>query len=122
MTDYRYYLLGLSGSIRAARDITCGDDRAAVAAAYELFHPDDFEVWRRDQRIYPPASARCGRDARHLRSAGHWRVKAEECRGIAEHMRTAMSQASFRGMAQTYDRLANEMEERAAVPPAPKTG
>jgi hypothetical protein len=33
--------------------MSCEDDRAAVAKAHELFDPREFEVWRRDQRIYP---------------------------------------------------------------------
>ena len=112
MPDYRCYLLGLSGSILAAHEIACADDDAAVAKAHELFHPNAFEVWRRDQRIYLTASDQHRRY--HLQQARRWRVKAEDCRIIAKQMQTPMAQATFRQMGETYDGLATGVEERTA--------
>jgi hypothetical protein len=111
--DYRCYLLGLSGSILAVHEISCADDPAGIAKAYELFHPNDFEVWRRDLRIYPTASTTDRQDSRAREQGCHWRSKAEECRAIAEQMQAPMAKMSFRRMAETYDRMADGLDERA---------
>lgn len=113
MADYSCYLLGLSGSILAAHEISCADDRAGIAKAYELFHPHDFEVWRQDLRIYPVASTTDQQDHHTLEQGSHWRSKAQECRGIAEQMQAPMAKLSFRRMAETYDRMADGLDERA---------
>ncbi len=47
--------------------------------------------------------------------ARRWRLKAEECRAVAELMEDAIAKASFRRMAQTYDGMANGLEEMAAL-------
>jgi hypothetical protein len=57
--------------------------------------------------------------------AHQWRLKAEECRAVADQMQNPMAQASFRRMAETYDRLAAEHENRAdtaAKPRKPEAG
>jgi hypothetical protein len=69
VADYRCYLLGLSGSILAAHEISCEDDQAAIAKAHELFDPNGFEVWRRDRRIYPTTPTTSGQDDRHSEQA-----------------------------------------------------
>jgi hypothetical protein len=123
--DYRCYLLGLSGSILVAHDISCEDDQAAIAKAYEIYQPRDFEIWRRDKRVYPAAALAHRPDGRNLEQARRWRLKAEECRTISEQMQTPMAKTSFRQMAETYDSLADGAEERATgLPPVkrPETG
>jgi hypothetical protein len=120
--DYRCYLLGLSGSILAAHEISCADDQAGIAKAYELFHPHDFEVWRRDLRIYPMGSTTDRQDNRALEQGRHWRSKAQECRGIAEQMQAPMAKMSFRRMAETYEKMADGLDERATEVESPATG
>jgi hypothetical protein len=59
MPDYRCYAIGLSGAILEARDISCIDDAAAIAAAKDAFGQQDVEVWQRERRIYrgaPPSA------------------------------------------------------------------
>ena len=74
MIDYRCYLLGLSGSIRAAHDIVCEDDEVAVAKGRELFHPHAFEVWQRQRRVYPVVETSRGlHHAANLEQARRWR-------------------------------------------------
>lgn len=123
MPDYRCYLLGLSGSILAAHEIACADDEAAIAKAHELFRPHAFEVWLRDRRIYPMArSPAIEADAAHdLQRSRHWRQKAEECRAIAQQMETPAAKLTFWRMAETYDRLAGELEGRARGASAKRT-
>jgi hypothetical protein len=118
--DYRSHLLGLSGSILAAHEITCADDDAAIAKAQALFHPNAFDVWRGDQRIYVTASDQ--QRSHHLQQAQHWRVKAEDCRIIAKQMQTPAAQATFRQIGETYDGLARGVEERAAGLPFERPG
>lgn len=84
MTDYRCYLIGLSGSIQAAHDVTCAGDEVAIAKGRELFHPHAFEVWQRQRRIYPVAKTSRGMHDANLEQARRWRSKAEECRTVAE--------------------------------------
>lgn len=48
-----------------------------------------------------------------LDQARHWRMKAEECRAVAEQMQNPMARLSFRSMAETYDHLAAHCEARA---------
>jgi hypothetical protein len=43
-----------------------------------------------------------------------WRNKAEELRTVADQIRNPMARASYRRMADTYETLANQTEERAA--------
>jgi len=45
----------------------------------------------------------------------HWRVKAEELRTTADHVENPFAQASFRRMADTYDRLADDFSKRVAA-------
>lgn len=40
-----------------------------------------------------------------------WRLKAEELRTTADHIENPFAQASFRRMADTYDRLAHQFSE-----------
>jgi hypothetical protein len=49
-----------------------------------------------------------------LDQAQRWRLKAEECRAVADQMKNPAAQASFRQMAETYDTLAKRLEERLA--------
>jgi hypothetical protein len=48
-----------------------------------------------------------------VEQARRWRLKAEEYRTVADQMKGPMARASMRQLAQTYDRLANGLEERA---------
>ena len=64
-------------------------------------------------------------DDPNLEQARRWRLQAEECRAVADQMQNPMAQASFRRMAETYDRLADHLERRAAgveQPKKPETG
>jgi len=45
--------------------------------------------------------------------AKQWRLKAEECRAVAEQMTNPQGRLSFCRMAETYDRLADDYEARA---------
>jgi hypothetical protein len=49
-----------------------------------------------------------------LEQARLWRLKAEELRTVADQMKNPMAQDSFLRMAEFYDRLARQWEERAA--------
>jgi hypothetical protein len=122
LPDYRSHLLGSSGSILAAHEITCADDETAVAKARALFEPNAFDVWRGDQRIYVAASDQ--QRSHHLQQARHWRAKAEDCRIVAKQMQTPAAQATFSRMGETYDELASGVEERAArlLPESPGAG
>ena len=53
MTEYTINLLTPSGSIVAAHEITCDDDKSAIARARELFGQQAFNMWRGDRCIYP---------------------------------------------------------------------
>lgn len=116
MTDYRCYLLGFSGSIQSAHDIACEDDEDAIATARSLFEPHAFEVWQRQRRIYPLVEG-CGRTHGdgNLDDARRQRLKAEEYRAVADQMTNPAAQASYRRLAQTYDRIADRYEP---TPPA----
>jgi hypothetical protein len=96
----------------AAHEITCADDQSATARARELFRPSDFEVWREKVRIHPPPSPAHGYESRTLEQARRWRSKAEECRTIADQMQAPAAKMSFWHMAETYERLADGMDER----------
>jgi hypothetical protein len=111
MTDYRCYLLGFSGSIQSAHDITCEDDEVAIATARSLFQSDTFEVWQRQRRIYPLVED-CGRinGDRNFDDARRRRLKAEEYRTVADQMTNPTAQVSLRRLAQTYDRIAEQYE------------
>jgi hypothetical protein len=50
----------------------------------------------------------------YLAQAERWRKKAEELRAVADQMRNPFSRQSFLRMAETYDRLAEEYENKAA--------
>jgi hypothetical protein len=54
------------------------------------------------------------RENLHLEQARRWRLKAEECRAVSDQMQDPLAKLSFWRMAETYDRLANGLEERAA--------
>jgi hypothetical protein len=41
-----------------------------------------------------------------------WRMKAEELRTTADHIENPFAQASFRRMAETYERLAEDFSRR----------
>lgn len=111
MTDYRCYLLGFSGSIQSADDITCEDDEDAIATARSLFEPRAFEVWQRQRRVYPLVEnyGRIHGDS-NLDDARRRRLKAEEHRTIADRMTNPAAQASLRRLAQTYDRIVERYE------------
>lgn len=51
----------------------------------------------------------------HLEQAKRWRSRADACRALGEHTHDQAAKASFACMAETYDRLANGLEERAAT-------
>jgi hypothetical protein len=53
-------------------------------------------------------------DLASLEQARRWRLKAEECRTVADQMMNPMAQASLRRIAETYDTLASRIEERLA--------
>ena len=42
-----------------------------------------------------------------------WRHKAEELRTVADHTANPFAQASFRRMAETYDKLAEDFKRQA---------
>jgi hypothetical protein len=49
-----------------------------------------------------------------LEQAHLWRLKAEELRTVADQIENPMTRDSFLRMAEFYDRLARQWEERAA--------
>jgi len=42
----------------------------------------------------------------------HWRIRAEELRTTADHVENPFAQASFRRLAETYDRLADDFSKQ----------
>jgi hypothetical protein len=59
-------------------------------------------------------------DDPNLERARRWRLKAEECRTVADQLKNRMAQASIRRLAETYDRLADRCERRVTVAETPK--
>jgi hypothetical protein len=55
-------------------------------------------------------------DDAFLEQARRWRLKAEEYHTVADEMRSPVARASYRGMAETYDRMADHYERLAATP------
>jgi hypothetical protein len=52
--------------------------------------------------------------------ARRWRLKAEECRALADQLLNPRAKASFRRMAETYDQLADQYEIPSNNPAAKK--
>jgi hypothetical protein len=44
----------------------------------------------------------------------HWRMKAEELRTTADHVENPFARASFRRLAETYDRLAADFSQQTS--------
>jgi hypothetical protein len=57
------------------------------------------------------------RDDLFLEEARRWRRKAEECLTASNETENLIAKMSFRHMAESYDRSANGLEERAAELP-----
>jgi hypothetical protein len=52
----------------------------------------------------------------HFNDPGHWRVRAQEARALAEQMTDPVSRTMMLGVAADYERLAARAEERLAKP------